>query len=212
MCPQHPTPCTLLAVPAWVPREGSRSADSSIATARDMRSAWIQQFQLISSPILQQFSEPVGCFCLCKCPFSCMVAPFPFPALWRDGDQCQLGFIPASAPVQSSPTLAALCNVPLPHTGLMLAAGMAPAGFSPIWGWDCHLHWALRHSAGTAGYHGPEAGHTSTKLGSAKGCSGAPSTAFQIASDVPETRAHPGGAGTPPATSSHRCAALCRAS
>lgn len=85
---RSPVPNSLLpphstASPAWVPREGSCSADASITTARDMRSAWIQQFQLISSPILQQFSEPVGCFCHCKRPFSCMVAPFPFPAPGR---------------------------------------------------------------------------------------------------------------------------------
>lgn len=77
--PVSRSPPTALTAPAWVPTEGSRSADASTATARDMRSAWIQQFQLISSPILQQFSEPVGCFRLCKRPSHARSHHFPSP-------------------------------------------------------------------------------------------------------------------------------------
>lgn len=104
--------------PAWVPREGSYSADASIATARDMRTAWIQQFQLISSLILQQFSEPVGCFRLCKRPLSCTVAPFPFPAPRRVGEQRQFGSTPAPAAAPPCPHTAAPQCHPLPHAEL----------------------------------------------------------------------------------------------
>lgn len=137
---QQPAPPHRAASPAWVPREGSRSADASITTARDMRSAWIQQFQLISSPILQQFSEPVGCFCHCKRPFSCMVAPFPFPALRRIWGTVPVWLDPSSG---SSTTISysssSSVQPPAPHR----AAGMPPAGHSPAYeGWGCCLHGA----------------------------------------------------------------------
>lgn len=113
--PAARSPCATQPGPAWVPQEGSRSADASIATGQDMRSAWIQQFQLISSPILQQFSEPVGCFRLCKSPFSRMVAPFPFPAPRRCWG---IGSTPALVAAHPSPILTAPRRSPLPHAEL----------------------------------------------------------------------------------------------
>lgn len=138
--PNSPLPPHRTASPAWVPREGSRSADASITTARDMRSAWIQQFQLISSPILQQFSEPVGCFCHCKRPFSCMVAPFPFPALRRIWGTVPVWLDPSSGSSTTiSHTSSSSVQSPAPHR----AAGMPSAGHSPAYGdWDCCLHGA----------------------------------------------------------------------
>lgn len=145
--------------PAWVPREGSYSADASIATARDMRTAWIQQFQLISSLILQQFSEPVGCFRLCKRPLSCTVAPFPFSAPRRVGEQRQFGSTPAPA---AAP--------PCPHTGSpsvpppapRRTARTDPVGCSPAQrGWGSRLHGALGPAVSVAaeqGTFGPEQG------------------------------------------------------
>lgn len=137
------------ASPAWVPREGSRSADASITTARDMRSAWIQQFQLISSPILQQFSEPVGCFCHCKRPFSCMVAPFPFPAPRRIWGTVPVWLDPSSGSSTTiSHTSSPSAQPPAPHG----APGMPPAG-----------HTALHMGSGAAASTGHQALHPQPK-------------------------------------------------
>lgn len=122
--PAASSPYTVWPGPAWVPQEGSRSADASIATAQDMRSAWIQQFQLISSPILQQFSEPVGCFCLCKRPLSRTVAPFPFSTPRRGW---------GTAPVWLNPSSGS--GTTIPHTGSPSAQPPAPcraAGTAPV--------------------------------------------------------------------------------
>lgn len=150
--PAARSPRTVWPGPAWVPREGSCSADASIATARDMRTAWIQQFQLISSAILQQFSEPVGCFRLCKRPLSRTVAPFPFPAPRRVGEQCQFGSTPAPAVAK-----------PCPHTGSpsvpppapRRTATMDPVGCSPARrGQGSRLHGALGPAASVTAEQG----------------------------------------------------------
>lgn len=164
--PNSPLPPHSTASPAWVPREGSRSADASITTARDMRSAWIQQFQLISSPILQQFSEPVGCFCHCKRPFSCMVAPFPFPTPRRIWGTVPVWLNPSSGSSTTiSHTSSPSVQLPAPHG----AAGMPPstALHSPEYGvWGCCLHGAPKSASSAQTEQGTlGTAHTSDCLG-----------------------------------------------
>lgn len=183
--PASRSPRAVLTAPAWVPTEGSRSADASIATARDMRSAWIQQFQLISSPILQQFSEPVGCFRLCKRPSHARSHHFPSPL--PGGVRTGAGL--ASSQLQHRCHRPPKPAAPLHH---VLAPRRAAAGSGDG---SCRTQpcTGAATPTGSPGHLCPQAGPSSTELGSAMGCSACP-PASQPTSLTPDPRARPGGA------------------